>query len=237
MKRTILTTALAVCLAQAASAAIVWTGGGDTTNFYDDANWNFGGSGSVTMANPTDDDVEITGATLTINGNVDIGNGFAITLDSASYTFGNNTGFRGIDDDATAANQSSGVTSVLNLNNGSYVSSQYVTVGLTVNIDSTSELYLRGTGDPLNSQSELSAVYLTTGGKLTLATLAEFSEQADTDGGSIYVNGVQVTGATLEDHFSFVDNGGSVTATAIPEPGSAALLGLASLGLIFRRRK
>lgn len=243
MYKTLLTTAIATCLAQSASAVIIWTGGGDATNFYDDANWDFGSSSSSTMVKPSDDDIQITGANINDGSaafsNIAIGNSFSVTLDSTTYTFTNNNGFTGVDDD-TGTNPSSGVTSYLYVNNGSYLSAQFASLGLTINVDSTSEVRMRGTGDSLNSQSETTILNLATGGKLTLATTdgtgLEIDEQIGEN--NIYVNGVLVTAGNKDTLLSGVDNGnGTSTFTAIPEPSSTALLGLAGLGLIIRRRK
>ena len=65
MKRRFITTSAAVfttCLCS--HAAIVWSGGGASDDFYDVANWDLSGSASTAMSSPTDDIVTITGATI-----------------------------------------------------------------------------------------------------------------------------------------------------------------------------
>ena len=223
------------------NAVITWTAGDQTgADFYDIANWDT----SSAIPSPTDDNMVISGVTITENSaafsGIEIGNGFSLSLDAASFTFINNNGFAGVDDDAATA-ASTGPTSVLNLSNGSFVSAQFITLGMEVFIDSSSELVLRGGGDPINSQLEVSYIRLSEGGKLTLPTRAEFNEQiADTGAAnSIFVNNVAVDASNIDTLFTFATNGSFVTATAtaVPEPSTTILAGLAGLGLVLRRRK
>lgn len=109
------------------------------------------------------------------------------------------------------------------------MTSTWVTEGMTVNVDATSSYTLRGAGDPINSQVEMTNVNLAPGAMLTLNSLAEFTEQ----GADIYVNGVSF--ATDPSILSIAGTTG--TAQAIPEPSGTALIGLAGLAMILRRRR
>lgn len=223
---------VATCLT--ASGVITWTGGGTESNFYDSANWDFSGSPSSEMVagggNPsagTDDDIIITGATINESSgafsNIEIGEGLEVTLDGTLFTFTNNNGFTGLDNN-------NDVLATLNLLGGSSLSAQFAAIGITVNVDSTSSVSFRGGGDPINSQLEKTTINLEPGAQLTLPTVAEFTEQ----GADIAVNGV-----TFADDPSILTFSGT-TATAVavvPEPSSSLLVALGALALLARRRK
>ncbi|MDB2674167.1 PEP-CTERM sorting domain-containing protein [Akkermansiaceae bacterium] len=223
---------VATCLS--ASGVITWTGGGAESDFYDSANWDFSGSSSSEMVlgggNPsagTDDDITISGATINESSgafsNIEIGEGLEVTLDGTSFTFTNNNGFTGLDNNDD-------VLATLNLLGGSSLSAQFAAIGITVNVDSTSSVVFRGGGDPINSQLEKTTINLEPGAQLTLPTVAEFTEQ----GADIVVGGV--TFAADPSILTF--NGTTATANVvIPEPSSSLLVGLSLFGLLSRRRK
>lgn len=228
--RALATTIIALAATSTSQAVIVWTGGGNTANFYDNANWDFSGSVETSMpaggGNPsaaTADDLVISGATLNETSgaftNIEIGNGLSVTLDGTAFTFVANNGFTGVDDP-------SDVLSTLNLVNGSSLSTQFSAIGITLNVDSTSSLTFRGGGDPINSQIEKTTVILAPGARLTLPTVAEFTEQ----GADIEVGGISF--AADPSILSF----DGTTATAVPEPSSMAFVLLAAMGLTRRRR-
>ncbi|MDB4143594.1 PEP-CTERM sorting domain-containing protein [Akkermansiaceae bacterium] len=204
-------------------AAVVWTGGAATDDFYDAANWDFSASSSTVVTSPTDDDITITGATINepsaAFSNLPIGDTLSVTLDGTSFTFTNSNGFTGVND-------AGDVTSTVNMLGGSSMSAQFASVGITVNVDGTSSLTFRGGGDAINSQTEKTTINLSLGAQLTLPTVAEFTEQ----GADIVVNGV-----SFADDTSILSFSGN-TATAVPEPTSALLSSLAALGLLRRRR-
>ena len=109
------------------------------------------------------------------------------------------------------------------INGGSFTS---FFTAIDVNIDSTSSITLLGAGDPLPTTSTIT---LAAGAQLTLASVAEFTEQ----GAQIFVNGVSF--AADNSILSFA----GATATAVPEPGVFALLagGLSLAWVALRRRR
>lgn len=83
------------------------------------------------------------------------------------------------------------------------------------------------------------------GGGLTIDAISDLNvDQTLTfNSGALTANGVVIadgtyTGAALDGLGSnFINDGGTLIITAVPEPSSAALLGLGGFALIFRRRK
>lgn len=210
----------------ASHATVVWTGAANT-DFYNDANWDFSGAVNGTTAiNPSTDineNLTVNGAAgLTGAGRLDLGAGYSITLTNSS--FAPNSGVNGVVD----GNPNN---SVLNVLGGSAMTSTWLTEGMTLNVDGTSSYTLRGAGDPINSQSEKTTINLTPGAQLTLASVAEFTEQ----GADIMVNGVSF--ATDNSILTFSGNTATAVGTAIPEPSGIALIGLTGLAMILRRRK
>jgi hypothetical protein len=210
----------------ASHATVVWTGA-TNTDFYNDANWDFSGAvNGTTTINPSTDineDLTVNGAGgLTGGGRLDLGAGYSITL--TNTRFAPTRGVNGVVD----GNPSN---SVLNVLGGSAMTSTWLTEGMTLNVDGTSAYTLRGAGDPINSQSEKTTINLTPGAQLTLASVAEFTEQ----GADIMVNGVSF--ATDNSILTFSGNTATAVGTVIPEPSGIALIGLAGLAMILRRRK
>ena len=228
MKRRFITTSAAVfttCLYS--HAAIVWSGGGASDDFYDVANWDLSGSASTAMSSPTDDIVTITGATINEPSgsftNLEIGDGFSVTMSGTSFTFSNNNGFTGVND-------ASDVASTLHIVEGSSMNAQFAAIGIQINVDSTSSLRFRGAGDPINSQTEKTTINLSPGAQLTLPSLAEFTEQ----GADIVVNGVTFA----EDPSILSFSGSTATANSVVPELSSSLFGMVgALALLGRRRK
>jgi len=195
-------------------------------DFYDAPNWDF----SESDLKELDRDSAIT-SILTITdaliledspsySNIEIGDGFSVTLKSTDFTFQKSNGFTGVNDDDN-------VYSVLNITEGSSMYAMFTSIGLKVNVDSTSSLTLRGVGDPINSQIERSIVNLSPNAQLTLDSIEEFSEQGD----DIYLNGV-----SFSQNPSILKFNGT-TATAIPEAYSALLNALPIILLLRRRNR
>jgi len=226
-KRMVIKSAVMIATCLSAPAAIVWSGGGASDDFYNAANWDFSESGSAAMASPTDDAVTITGATINDPSgsftNLEIGDGLAVTFSGTSFTFSNNNGFTGVND-------AGDVASTLNILSGSSMNAQFAAIGIQINVDSTSSLRFRGGGDPINSQIEKTTINLSPGAQLTLASVAEFTEQ----GADIVVNGV--TFAQDPSILSF--SGTTATANAVvPELSSSLFATIGALALLGRRRK
>ena len=110
------------------------------------------------------------------------------------------------------------------------MNAQFASVGIEINVDSTSSLTFRGGGDPINSQTEKTTIVLQPGAQLTLPTVAEFTEQ----GADIVVGGITFA----EDPSILTFSGTTATAiAAVPEPSSSLLAALGLVGLTIRRRK
>jgi len=184
----------------------------DIYDIYDAPNWDF----SESDLKELDRDSAIA-SILTITdakiledspsySNIEIGNGFSVTLKSTNFTFKNNNGFTGVKDD-------DGVYSTLNITEGSSMDAMFSAIGLQINVDSTSSLTLRGGGDSINSQTERSIVNLSPNAKLTLSSLNQFATQGD----DIYLNGVSFSKNPAILKFN------GTTGTAIPESNSVLL--------------
>ncbi len=226
MKKTLTIVGVLSASVIASHATVVWTGAANT-DFYNDANWDFSGAVNGTTAiNPSTDineDLSISGAAgLTGVGRLDLGAGYSITLTNSS--FAPSSGVNGVVDGDPS-------NSVLNVLAGSAMTSTWLTEGMTLNVDGTSSYTLRGAGDPINSQSEKTTINLAPGATLTLASVAEFTEQ----GLDIMVNGVSFAADT--NILTFSGNTATAVGAAIPEPSGVTLIGLAGLAMILRRRK
>lgn len=178
-------------------------------DFYDAPNWDFSQSDSLELDrdSPIASILTITDALILEDSpsysNIEIGDGFSVTLKSTDFTFQNSNGFTGVNDDDN-------VVSTLNIFEGSNIDAMFSSVGLEINVDSTSSLTLRGAGDAINSNAERSTVNLYPNAQLTLNSLSEFTEQGD----DIYLNGV-----SFSQNPAILKFNGN-TGTAIPEVNS-----------------
>jgi hypothetical protein len=193
-------------------------------DFYDAPNWNFSQSDSMELDrdSPIASILTITDALILEDSpsysNIEIGDGFSVTLKSTDFTFQNNNGFTGVDDNDD-------VYSTLNITEGSSMDAMFSAIGLKINVDSTSSLTLRGAGDSINSQTERSIVNLSPNAKLTLNSVQEFSEQ----GNDIYLNGV-----SFSQNPSILKFNGT-TGTAIPEAHFILLSSIFIILLLSKR--
>lgn len=195
-------------------------------DFYDAPNWDFSQSDSLELDrdSPIANILSITDAFIIEDSpaysNIEIADGFSVTLKSTDFTFLNNNGFTGVNDDNNDY-------STLNITEGSSMNAMFSAIGLEINVDSTSSLTLRGAGDPINSQIERSIVNLAPNAQLTLSSLEKFSEQGD----DIYLNGVSFS--QNPDILKF--NG--TTGTAIPESNSVLFSVISFFLLVINRKR
>lgn len=198
----------------------------DIYDFYDAPNWDFSQSDSLELDrdSPIANILTITDALILEDSpsysNIEIGNGFSVTLKSTNFTFQNNNGFTGVNDDDD-------VVSTLNIFEGSDMNAMFSAIGLEINVDSTSSLTLRGAGDSINSQIERSVVNLSPNAKLTLSSLNQFAVQGD----DIYLNGVSFS--QNPEILKFNGN----TGTAIPEAHLILLSSIATILLLSQKRR
>lgn len=209
-----------------AQGAIVWVGGTDS-NFFTATNWDFSGSSfspaNFTTANTITDSLDISGATgITLGATLVLADGVTLSLTNSSLT---TTGAVGIN----GTNDAGDVFSHIVLSGTSTLSSQFVAIGLNVTVGNGSSLVLRGTGDPLNSQTEVSRVNLQPGGSLTFANATEYNEHT----AEIFNASSGNSLATTPGDFSPATG---ATITAVPEPASLTLGAFGLLALIRRRR-
>jgi hypothetical protein len=230
MKSTLATLTAFAAFLCSSQAAIVWTGATSTDPF-DDSNWDFSGSGvSAVDANVSvADDLLIANGTIEIPNlagqqRVQIGNGFAMTLDNSTLGL-----VAGGNDGTGGQPGSAGVN--INLTNGSQFNPFFIVNAVSLDIDSTSSATFGGGGNPVN----ISTINLTFGS--TLAFRAETPAAFTAEHlGKITVNGAPAVDGVNIQIAPFNGGSGSVI-TAIPEPSSAVLLGFAGLALVLRRRK
>ena len=194
-------------------------------DFYDSSNWDFSQSDSLELDRDSSiaNILTITDALIVEDSpaysHIEIGDGFSVTLISTDFTFKNNNGFTGVNDDDN-------VYSTLNITEGSSMNAMFTAVGLEINVDSTSSLTLRGPGASINSQIERSIINLSPNAQLTLNSIEKFTQQGD----DIYLNGV-----SFSQNPSILKFNGT-TGTAIPEPNSF-LLGSVGVLLLAGVRK
>jgi len=195
-------------------------------DFYDTPNWDFSQSDSLELDrdSPIANILSITDAFIIEDSpaysHIEIADGFSVTLKSTDFTFLNNNGFTGVNDDDN-------VYSTLNITEGSSMNAMFSAIGLEINVDSTSSLTLRGAGASINSQTERSIVNLAPNAQLTLSSLEKFSEQGD----DIYLNGISFS--QNPDILKF--NG--TTGTAIPEAHFILLSAIPIILLLNKKKR
>lgn len=201
-----------------ANADVVWTGAVDS-DLTNDGNYDFTSSGLATVAG-------ITSGTLAENLVYNSSGTMPIQGDLANQptwgvAVGNTITFDGVTVDNGSGNDGWGFGEIFVIN-GASVTTFYMESQITV--DSTSSVNLEGAGAPLPKLS--TTLNLAPGAQVTLFSMDKFTLHAS----QIFVNGTSYA----DDNTVLSFNG--LTATAVPEPGSLALLGLSGL-LIARRRR
>ena len=216
-----------------ASASTVWIGaanGGDGVSVFQEANWDTDGNTSAPYTTPSAgtlnpntalgvDDYFISSASLGGVGILRLGNSSTtFNLDNSNISLAGTNGVFG--------------AGVLNLSNASSFSAQFANDGLIVNVDGTSTLNLRGLNTPIPGAT----INLSDGGSLVFVN----GTPSTLNPGSIVNASTGNTYSTTGDisgDFTFTGTQAAPTSiTAIPEPSSIALLGLAALSVLRRRR-
>lgn len=231
MKKILSTAFLLSASVITSQAVVVWTGATSADPF-DDSNWDLTGSAvtAVDFNVSIADNVTVTGGTITIPNvagqqRLQIGNGFTMSIDNSTLNLvgGGNDGVGGEPVGFTGAN--------VNLTNGSTFDPFFITNGIALDIDGTSSATFGGGGVPINN----STVNLTAGA--TLSFLAETPGAFTAE----HLSKVTVDGAAAVDGVNIMIsafNGASGSMiSVIPEPSGTALIGLAGLAMILRRRK
>jgi len=222
----IITTLLSI-VSMANASTIIWNAEeANVYDFYDTPNWDFSESDLQELDRDAPIPVDLVITTTYVfedspsYSNIELEDNITLTLVSSTFIFENANGFAGVNDD-------NDTYSTVNLTQESVMNAMFSTVGLQINVDSTSSLTLRGSGDAINSQTERSIVNLAPNAKLTLDSIEEFAEQ----GNDILVNGVSFS----EDSSILIFNGTS--ATAIPETNSVLLGSMGVLLLLGIRKR
>jgi len=235
--------ALATMISQAATP-VTWTGNAQDNNWNTPSNWD---TNSVPNISGADSVIINNGGTVTHSKKLDFTNGSDLTMTSgSSLTISGDFIVR---DGATIAVESG---STLTLTGAAGTNHQFITHGgSTFNIGGT--LAANGpSGNPLKAPSGLNGGgfnFTTLGAKMQFdeftgsGTLLGYLKGKATNG-FFLIDGTTVSDLGMDNaengmflKFTGSDTAGSLTLVAVPEPSSAALLGLGGLALILRRRK
>ena len=202
-------------------AAIVWTGGGNTDNLFDAANYSGGapvetGSGLDT---PIGNDLTIENATI------GSGAGYTINFGQLEADQDDTVNFINTTLNATGTTGGFAGSSVGNLNDlgatfnvlrGSSINIQFILHG-TLNIDGTSSVRFRGGGNPINGTAANTNINLTdAGAQLILTNAANFSTNKDNGDKIFAYNSVGALVSYNSDNtiLTLAPGGGGTTGTA-----------------------
>lgn len=232
MKKPLAISALLAFLALPAYSAIVWTGN-TSTDIFDESNWDLSGSTVTTIDENVsiDDDVFIGSGPFTnspvipdLAGQVrfQLADARMLTIDGGSLNIAGNDGVGG------APGTTDG-PAVAILGGGAF-NPFFIVNDVSLSIDGSSTATMNGGGNPIN----LSTVDLAPGATFTFG--GETPEAFTTEHLSKFsVNGAA---AVVDSNITLVSNGGNGSiVTAVPEPSTALLLGLAGLSAFVRRRR
>jgi len=213
-----------------AAGDVLWVGGTDS-DFYNEANWTDTATSLAPAAGTINPATALTGgetyimenATANFNlGRLDLNNaGTTLTLNNATLT-----GFTGVAGPGT-----------FNLLNNSFYSAAFITdfsSRLIANVDGTSTMTLAGGANPIAGTARINlaigAVLNLTGESVADATNEHFAK--------IFIGGTALSALTAGTDYTIVSNGAnSSTITAIPEPATIGLMGIAGVGMMLARRK
>lgn len=224
-----------------ATAALTWTGAGDGVSLYQEANW-LDDNNTVPAANTINPNITVsaaTGGAIVISSNTGSPSNYGGTFTFDSSNTLQISGGKILGSNTAGVNAEGG-TGTATIFSGGTAAVQFFS-DLATQISTGGTLRLGGGNNPLNN----STVNLAD----TTAFL-QFNNETYADFDAEHASKVLSQGATLNfgsDPFA-VEPGDNALASAfngadgvqiqsIPEPSSSALLGLAGLTLILRRRK
>lgn len=227
-------------------AALTWTGAGDGTSLYSEANW-LDDNGLVPGADEINAGTAVTAATggiiqiaggtggpANFGGNFDLGVGNDLEVGGGKTLATSGSGIR-VDGTSTANHQ-------LGTISGASTVRATFTLAIDWTLGGASTLRLNGGGSPLN----VSTVNILDTNSLLLFEAETYADFANEHASKVTFNGVAlVFGAAPfavepgDNALATAYNGaaGVQITTVVPEPSAAALLGLGGLALILRRRK
>ncbi|TAG10199.1 MAG: PEP-CTERM sorting domain-containing protein [Verrucomicrobia bacterium] len=250
----LLVAASVAAMSSVSQAAITWIGGGGPV-FWNPANWS---GGAPVAGGVTNDNIFISHATVTnIIADFSIltlGEGFSMTVTNTNLDFIGAA-------PKLVQGVAGGTQNSINLNN-SVLRTQSISTGIIANLGTGSQLSVGGAGRAINSQAEISQVNMALG-TLVVFEAGSNDPAGDNLSGLDRGNGWSIINNVTGQSYSadrtvgpltdFVvagldtnpfralsggdgTNQGIFSITAIPEPSSLGLVGLAALGFLRRRR-
>ncbi len=250
----LLVAASVAAMSSVSQAAITWTGAVDAS-FWNSSNWS---GGAPVIGGTTNDNIIVSGGLfpnlLADFSTLTLGNGFSMTVTGINIDFIGAT-------PRAVQGVAGGTQNNIFLNN-SVLRTQFISTGIIANLGTGSQLSVGGAGQAINSSAEISQVNMALG-TLVVFEAGSNDPAGDVLSGLGRGNGWSIINNVTGQSYSadrtvgpltdFVvagldtnpfralsggdgTNQGIFSITAIPEPSSLGLVGLAALGFLRRRR-